>query len=144
MASIKIRQHTLEETEFTSSTIAADGFTVTEHHARHTAKVTAVFDVEGVDSMPKLKHNPERCIRPETFTIQYVSVDNGPWREGSSDTKIGGPNLLKDGTEGKHWDVLHFDFPLWARMFYRTGEYGTTDGGPAYEWINNEYPRAQR
>jgi hypothetical protein len=142
MVSIKIRQHTLEETEFTTATIEADGFTVTAHGFRHTAKVTAVFDVQGVDSMPKLQRQPERCIRPETLTIQYVSTDGGQWTEsGASDTRIGGPNLLKDGTEGKHWDVLSYDLPTWAKRLFRADEHGTRGGGPAYEWINSEYPR---
>lgn len=141
MPSIKILKHKRSRVETTTSEVEADGLTVTDHEHVVREKVWATFEITDAAPVRKTRRST-REIQPEQFQICYESVNGEPWtRASSSDASIVGRNVKQDGTLGAEDTVRYYDFPDELKALYATGNYGLQEGGPAFEWINQEYPR---
>lgn len=141
MPSIKITGHKHQAVRTIINSVAADGVTVTDHEDVLVERVWATFAIEGAKPIRKTKRST-RELKPETFRICYESRNGGRWaRASSSDAAIDGRNIKQDGSLGAEDTVRYYDFPDELKALYGTGSYGLQEGGPAYEWINQEYPR---
>jgi hypothetical protein len=142
MPSIKITGHKHQSVRTVVNMVAADGVTVLDHEATTIERVWATFEIEGATPFPKTKRSKIE-IQPDRLVACYQSVNDGPWaRAGSSDITVEGWNVKKGGERGADAVVRYYDLPDSLKvLFAPTAELYYRDGGPAFEWINAEYPR---
>lgn len=142
MPSIKITGHKHQSVRTIVNTVAADGITVTDQEDVLIERVWATFEIEGAESFTK-KGRSTTPIHPATLVVCYQSKDGGTWeRAGSSEVTVEGWNVKKDGSRGADTAVRYYDLPDSLKvLFAPTADQYYRDGGPAFEWINSEYPR---
>lgn len=142
MPRIKITGHKHQSVRTIVNTVAADGITVTDQEDVLIERVWATFEIEGASPFPKTKRSKIE-IQPVRLVACYQSSNGGQWgRAGSSDISVEGWNVKKDGTRGADAVVRYYDLPDSLKvLFAPTADQYYRDGGPAFEWINTEYPR---
>lgn len=139
--SIEIANHKHQSVRTVINAVDAGGLQVTDHQDFTIERVWATFEITGATPVRKTRRST-REIQPERFRICYESKDGQPWTRASShDAAIEGRNVKQDGTLGAEDTVRYYDFPDELKALYATGNYGLQEGGPAFEWINSEYPR---
>lgn len=142
MPSIKITGHKHQAVRTIVNTVAADGVTVTDHEDVLIERVWATFSIEGAEPFTKGRRS-QQLIKGDRLVACYQSSNGGPWaRAGSADISVEGWNVKKDGTRGADTKVAYYDLPDSLKVLFApsAAEY-YRDGGPAFEWINQEYPR---
>jgi hypothetical protein len=139
--SIEITGHKHQAVRTIVNEVAADGVTVTDHTDTLIERVWATFAIKGAE--PHRKTNRSiTAIQPVTLHICYQSVNGDPWkRSGTSDVRADGWNVKADGHRGADASIRGYDLPEELVSLYASGTYGVHDAGPAFEWINSEYPR---
>lgn len=142
MPSIKIAGHKHQSVRTVVNTVAADGVTVTDHEDVLIERVWATFAV--ADAEPFTKPGRSKIeIQPSQLMACYQSTNGKPWeRASSSNISVSGWNVKKDGSQGADVSVRYYDLPDSLKvLFAPSAERYYSDGGPAFEWINREYPR---
>jgi hypothetical protein len=141
MPSIKITGHKRQSVRTIVDTVEADGVMVADHEDVLIERVWATFAIEGALPFSKTQHSKNE-IQPARLVACYQSVNGGPWGRGSSDMSVEGYNIKKGGERGADTVVRYYDLPDSLKVLFAPSakEY-YRDGGPAFEWINTEYPR---
>jgi hypothetical protein len=139
VASIKIAGHRYTTVNTAETAYGAETFEVKDHKESTRETVIALFEIADAEPFKKSTRSPNE-VQPRTLTVEYYSLNGSPWSEGRS-AFVTANNIKKDGSLGATIEVNRYDFPKSLTELFREGSYSVIPGGPAFEWINSEYPR---